>query len=122
MPFCLISFYALVLLVLNEWNVNKLELRRSIYSQKNLKIHLHYILCRRSNIFPLIRNSLTSWLRLLYLYWPKMVEVMMVFPSLLPSSILFCKGMDLGVLESCIRGMLLLIDYCHVYIIANIYV
>lgn len=61
----------------------------------------------RSNIFPLIRNSLTSWLRLLYLYWPKMVEVMMVFPSLLPSSILFCKGMDLGVLESCIRDFLL---------------
>lgn len=46
---------------------------------------------------------------------------MMVFPSLLPSSILFCKGMDLGVLESCIRGMLLLIDYCHDIYSANIY-
>lgn len=36
MPFCLISFWALVLLVLKEWDIYELELLRSIYSFKKL--------------------------------------------------------------------------------------
>lgn len=68
MPFCLISFWALVLLVLKEWDIYELELLRSIYSCKKLlynpfTLHimqaLKYFSTHKQLFDKLIKTSMT---------------------------------------------------------------